>query len=279
MKLRFLLAAVAALATVGCVRTVVEAPSQDGFASGMSVVGIGRVEVRPDTLVVALGVESTAPSAPEALDAMTSAADAMIEAIRDAGVEPEDIQTVSLSVREVRTPEGGQVPPVPLPVEDVPLEEVAEDVAAEVAPPGATLAAAGFVGEQRLRVRIRDLDKGGEVIEAAVAAAGPDARIFNMSLDISEPDTAIVQARQRAVEDALERADALAESAGIELGAPIAIEEISSPDPGFGLELSLPDESTGSFGGAVATAGAAGKIEPGVSRLEVQILVRFAIEE
>ncbi len=269
MKPRLLLlAVVASLATVACVR--VETPSQDGFASGMSVVGIGRVEVRPDTLVVALGVESTAPTAPEALEAMTAAADAMIKAIRGAGVAEEDLQTVSLSVREVRTPGGG-----PVPIDSLPVEGVAPETISIQGSP-----APGFVGEQRLRVRILDLESGGEVIEAAVAAAGPDARVFNMSLDIAEPDAAIAQARQQAVEDALERADALAESAGIDLGSPIAIEEISSPDPGFGLDLDFEQGAAGAgFGGATATADAAAKIEPGVSRLEVQILVRFAIEE
>ena len=250
----------------GCSDTHVTIPREEG-TTGMAVVGVGRIEVRPDTLVVGLGVESTAPTAPEALDAMTTAANRMIDAIRDAGVEPEDLQTVSLSVREVRPQPGlGQ----PVPIEGVP----AEDVSVQGSP------GAGFVGEQRLRVRIRDLESGGEVIEAAVAAAGADARVFNMSLDVAEPDAAIAQARTKAVEDALARADQLAESAGIELGAPIAIEEVRAPDPGFELALDFPAEETASagVGGSAALAQSAADIEPGVRKLEVRVLVRFAID-
>jgi uncharacterized protein YggE len=220
----------------------------------MVVVGVGRVEVTPDTLVVSMGVESTAPTAPEALEAMTSSADRMIAAIRDAGVEDQDIQTVDLSVREIRPPRA--------------FEEVAIQAVTE-----------GFVGEQRLRVRIKDLESGGEVIEGAVQAAGPDARVFNMSLDVDDPDEAIAQARQAAVEDALARAGELAETAGIELGPPISIEEIRAPEPGFDLTIGLPEQAPpASFDAATATAGIAARIEPGTRSLEVRVQVRFSIE-
>ena len=266
MKLRSVLAVLTlAVLTAACSRTNVTVPS-DQSTTGMAVVGVGGVEVKPDTLVVALGVESTAATAPEALEAMTTSANRMIDAIRDAGVEPENLQTVSLSVREAR-PLPGTSPPTT-------TEGVApEDLSIQGSP-------AGFVGEQRLRVRILDLERGGEVIEAAVTAAGPDARVFNMSLDVEDPDAAIGEARGKAMEDALARADQLAQSAGIELGAPISIEEIDAPRPDFDLALEVPTaEAAGGFGGAAATAGIAADIEPGVRKLEVRILVRFAIEK
>ena len=266
MKLRWTLAVVSLAAlTAACSRTTVTVPP-DQSTTGMAVVGVGGVEVKPDTLVVGLGVESTAPTAPEALEAMTTSANRMIDAIREAGVEPEDVQTVSLSVREAR-PQPGISPPTT-------IEGIApEDVSIQGSP-------AGFVGEQRLRVRILDLERGGQVIEAAVAAAGPDARVFNMSLDVEDPDAAIGEARGKAMEDALARADQLAQSAGVELGAPISIEEIDAPRPDFDLALEVPTtEASGSFGGAAATAGIAADIEPGVRSLEVRILVRFAIEK
>lgn len=222
----------------------------------MVVVGVGRVEVRPDTLVVSLGVESTAPTAPEALEAMTSAADKMIVAIRDAGVAPEDIQTVDLSVREVRPPR---------PFEEVALQSVTE----------------GFVGEQRLRIRIKDLESGGDVLENAVEAAGPDARVFNMSLDVDDPDEAIAQARRAAVEDALARAAELAETAGVDLGSPVSIEEIRAPEPGFDLTIGLPEQAPAlpsPYAAATAAAGLAARIEPGTRSLEVRVQVRFSIE-
>jgi uncharacterized protein YggE len=101
-----------------------------------------------------------------------------------------------------------------------------------------------------------------------------------MSLDVEDPDAAIGEARGKAMEDALARADQLAQSAGVELGAPISIEEIDAPRPDFDLALDVPTaEASGGFGGAAATAGIAADIEPGVRSLEVRILVRFAIEE
>jgi uncharacterized protein YggE len=258
-----LLGATLLLTACGDTTTVVR-PGGDGALEGMVVVGVGRVEVSPDVLVVALGVESTRPTAPEALEAMGTAADAMIGALRDAGIEDEDMQTTSLSVREVRPPRG-QVPPVPV---DVGI--------AEAAPAAAP---AGFVGEQRLRVRIRDLESAGEIIEAAVGAAGEDARVFNLSFEVAQADEAIAQARQRAVEDALRRGDELADTAGVELGSPVSIEEISAPDPGAErLELALTSPSAAGSAGAAAVTDAAAQIEPGVRRLEVRVQVRFALE-
>lgn len=247
-----LLVVAPALLLSACGDTIIQS-SEPETQTGMVVVGVGRVEVRPDTLVVSLGVESTAPTAPEALERMSSAADSMITAIRDAGVAEEDIQTVDLSVREVRPPRA---------FEEVPIQAVTE----------------GFVGEQRLRVRIKDLENGGAVIEGAVEAAGPDARVFNMSLDVDDPDEAIGQARQAAVEDALTRAGELAETAGIDLGAPVSIEEVHAPEPGFDLSIGIPEQSpTVGFDAATATAGIAARIEPGTRSLEVRVQVRFSI--
>jgi uncharacterized protein YggE len=259
------LAATLLLVACGDTTTVVRGGTE-GPQTGMVVVGVGSVEVSPDILVVALGVESTRPTAPEALDAMATAADSMIAAIRDAGIEPEDLQTTSLSVREVRPP---REPVPPLPVEDVGI--------AEAAPAEAVV---GFVGEQRLRVRIRDLDSAGKVIEAAVAAAGEDARVFNLSFEVAQADEAIAQARQRAVEDALQRGEELADTAGVDLGSPTSIEEIQSPDPGAErLALDVTTPSVVGAGGAAALTDAAAQIEPGVRRLEVRVQVRFEIEK
>jgi uncharacterized protein YggE len=126
-------------------------------------------------------------------------------------------------------------------------------------------------------VRILDLDSAGKVIEAAVQAAGEAARVFDMSLGIADPEAAIDQARESAVEDALRKAEDLAGAAGIALGAPISIEEVRSPSLPA-LELQTAGVTTDTAG-AAATAAVAPQIEPGTSRVEVRIHVRFAIEE
>lgn len=226
----------------------------------MAVEGVGRVEVSPDALVVMLGVESQAPTAPEALEAMSQSASRMIDAIVEAGVPDEEIKTVSLRVQELRPPGvpfpgGPELEPVPT----VPR---------------------GFVGEQRFRVRILDLESAGDVIGNAVNAAGEDARVFDMRLEVENPEEAITQARRQAVEDALARGEELADAAGIELGPPISIEEVRAPElPALDLFTQADFEQAGGAGAAAATAGAAPQIQPGTSRVEVRIQVRFSIEK
>jgi uncharacterized protein YggE len=259
MKRTSLVLLAATLLLAACGDTNVTVPSNEGL-TGMAVEGVGKVEVTPDTLVAALGVESHAATAPEALQAASESAARMIDAIKDAGVPEAEIKTVSLEVREER-PE--QVPPVPV-GEPLPVEGVAS-ISAPVS----------FVGEQRIRVRILDLASAGDVIEAAVQAAGEDARVFNMSLGIADPEAAIAQAREAAVKDALEKAESLADAAGINLGDPTSIEEVRSPElPAFELGVA----ATGDAASAAASAAVAPQIEPGTSDVEVRIHVRFSIE-
>jgi uncharacterized protein YggE len=261
MKLRWAAAALGLAAlTAACSRTNVTIPPDEG-TTGMTVEGVGRVEVTPDALVVMLGVESQAPTAPEALEAMSQAASRMIQAIEEAGVPAEEIKTVALRVQEAR--------PAPVPFPGAPASEA---VPAE---------AQGFVGEQRFRVRILDLDIAGDVVGDAVQAVGEDARVFDMKLEVENPEEAITQARRQAVEDALARGEELADAAGIDLGPPISVEEVRAPElPALDL-FTQPSgiEPSGTSAGAAATAGAAPQIQPGTSRVEVRIQVRFSIEE
>jgi uncharacterized protein YggE len=95
-----------------------------------------------------------------------------------------------------------------------------------------------------------------------------------MSLDISDPEEATQEARRNAVEDALARAEELAETAGIELGPPVSIQEAQQE---FFEPLALP------FAADVATAAGAAalapRIETGTRPITVRVEVRFQIQE
>jgi len=223
-----------------CSRTVVTSPpAGDASASGMVVTGIGRVEARPDTLVVSLGVESTAGTAPAALADVSEKARALLEAVRGEGVAQREIATEALSVRP-DIEEGNIV---------------------------------GYIATERFRIRVLELERAGAVVAAAVRAAGDDARVSDMSLEVEDPERARQQARALAVQDALARARELAEAAGVALGPPIAIEESRAPT--F-ERFPLPFGDT-AVTGAAAFASLAPEIEPGTQEIEVRVQVRFGI--
>lgn len=228
-----------ALAATACTRTTVEAPSPAPPERSLVVTGVGRVEVRPDTLVVSLGVSSERPTAPEALAAVSAGARAMLQAMRGEGVAERDVRTTSLTVRPSRDDQGRIV---------------------------------GFVGTEMFRVRVRDLERAGAIVGAAVEAVGDDARVAGMSLEVADPDAAMQAARKRAVEDAQRRAQELAETAGIRLGAPTSIEEGRAGRP---RAIRLP--AAADVEAFTEAAALAPRIEPGTQEVTVRVLVRFEI--
>jgi uncharacterized protein YggE len=241
MTRRIVSTAALVLLAAACSRTTVSAPAPKEAAGGLLVTGIGRVEVRPDVLVVTLGVSTEASTAPGALDSVSRKARAMLQAMTGEGVPEQDIRTTSLQVRPQRGEEGQVV---------------------------------GFVGTEMFRVRIKDLATAGDVVAAAVQVGGDAARVQGMSLDVSDPEGAAQDARKRAVEDALARAEELAETAGVELGPPVSIQEARLQEfRAFAIPFAADLEA------AAGAANIAPRIETGTQPVTVRVEVRFDILE
>jgi uncharacterized protein YggE len=238
--IRWIVIASAALVLgTGCARTTVSPQGSQDDAGGLLVVGLGRVEVRPDVLVVNLGVSTEAATAPAALDAVSRRARAMLQAMTGEGVAEHDIRTTSLQVRPQRDDQGGVT---------------------------------GFSASEMFRVRIKELATAGDVVAAAVQAGGDAARVQGMQLDVSDPESAAQEARKRAVEDALARAEELAETAGVELGPPVDIREARIQE--F-RAFALPEAADLSVAAGVAAL--APRIETGTQPVTVRVEVRFEI--
>src|SRR5690606_38890606 len=67
-------------------------------ATGVSVVGEGRAEGRPDRAVFRIGVEVHRPTVDEARGRAAEAVSAMIASLRAAGIGDDDIQTTTLTI-------------------------------------------------------------------------------------------------------------------------------------------------------------------------------------
>ena len=172
------------------------AAAQDASERPARVVvdGEGRVASAPDMATLRLGAQAEAEEASQALDAASTAARALIEALRAAGVAEADLQTSELSL----SPRYGYG------------ARSDEDVS-------------GYVASNVVTARLRDLDALGTVIDAA-AGAGAN-RIDGLSFGLTDPEAAKAQARGRAVADARAAAETLAEAAGLALGPVLRMEE------------------------------------------------------
>jgi uncharacterized protein len=122
----------------------------------------------------------------------------------------------------------------------------------------------GYDASNAVRATIRDLDRAGPTVDAAVAAGAN--QVYGPTLTVSDAESRYAEAVDAAFDDARARAEAIAEKAGVTLGAPIAIVE----GGGGGGPVPLYDRAE--------AAAADVAIEPGTQDVGATLTVTFAID-
>lgn len=169
----------------------------------ITVSGTGSVEAAPDMATLTLGVTSQDAEAAAAVRANSEAVARVLSQLERLGIETRDIQTRDLSVSPVwsgRRPQQEEAPRI-----------------------------TGFVATNRVFVRVRDLGRLGEILDAVVSEGAND--FGGLSFAVQEPEPLIAEARAKAVADATEKARQLAEAAGVTLGRVISIDEHGGAHP------------------------------------------------
>ena len=172
----------------GCTPTVIDGSSgcqpQDHT---IAINGVGKVYANPDVAYINIGVHTENEDPKAALTANTAQAQDVIEAIKAAGVEEEDIQTSNFNIYPSN----------------------------QYGTMGETLGTVYMV-DNTVYVTIRDLTKLGTMLEAVVSSGANT--INGIQFDITDKDTLASEARTKAVEDAQKQAEDIANAAGVELG-------------------------------------------------------------
>jgi hypothetical protein len=157
----------------------------------------GEARNRPDVMSISAGVVTNGPSAAAAMAANRLEADRMLKAVTAAGVVPSDVQTSDLSVEPVfQENESGRVN----------RSEIL-----------------GYVAKNTVDLRLRDLTRAPEIIDALFASGANNVRGPTFSLSDSKP--AERQARQNAVAAAREEADTYAVALGMKVARVIRVSE------------------------------------------------------
>ncbi len=205
--------------------------------SGISVTGTGEVNGIPDTVEVTLGISLLADNVQEATTLAAQKADALIAALTDGGVDPKDITTADYSI--------------------YPEYDYSSN----------TQRLAGYRVSNSVRVKIRNIDDTGSLIDAATAAGGDDVVVSGLQFSIDDDAEMVKSARAAAWDDAMAKATQLAELSGQELGTAISINEtVSSTPPPVFYERAAAD-----------TAGGETPIEPGTSAVTITLSVNFGL--
>lgn len=204
------------------------------------VSGEGQSTVAPDLALLTLSVMREANTARAALDANNDAMAAVIAAMKSAGIKDRDLQTAGIQINPrynyTNKPDGSQE---------------AELVAYQVT--------------NTLSVRIRDIDKTGEILDKAVSLGVNQGGGISFSNEDSK--AAVTEARRKAVADAMAKAKTLAEAAGVSIGRVLEITDQNvAPAP-------MPINAK-----AFDAAGAAVPVQAGENAYAVQVTVTFELK-
>lgn len=207
-------------------------------AGGITVVGRGEVQGAPDLAKLQVGVEIFADTVAEATSQNEATLQAVMDALAEAGIAEDDIQTSNYSVwAEQRYGENG--------------------------PEGV----AGYRVSNLVTVTIRDINRVGDVINAATGA-GANA-VHGVSFEVADPAALETEARAAAMANARERAQSLAELSGVQLGDVVLVSEVIGNQGG-----PLP---YGAGGAQMDMAASAPSISPGELSYQVAVQVTYAI--
>ena len=213
-----------------------KAQADSAKPSQITVRGTGSISIKPDTLIMTVGVSIQDSTVKAAQAKVTSAIDAIEAKIKASGVAQKDYKTVQYNVEPVMdygSPEkGGAGAPKLI----------------------------GFRVVNMLEVTLRDTARAPELLDE-LTSAGVNT-IYNISYTFADADSLSKQAYDLAVRDAAERATRLAGLSNMTLGGIISVTEASANQPG----ILYGDMGKGAGGGGVF---------PGQQNIQIDVIVSY----
>lgn len=166
---------------------------------GISVTGVGAIKVKPDIATLSIGVTTDNADAGKAQEANTLEMNKVLKALKDNGVTEKDIQTSYFSI--------------------YPKYDYSYSLMKEYSEPSIS----GYTVTNSINVTIRDIDKVGGILDAAIKAGANYGG--NVSFSISDDSKYYSIALDLAVKNAKSKADVIAKSIGVSIGAPAYVSE------------------------------------------------------
>jgi uncharacterized protein YggE len=214
-------------------------PVSTGTPHTLTVSGAGQVSLQPDIATIYVGVHTEAPSASEAVSQNNIKTQKLIDALKAAGMEAKDIQTMNFSIGQIT----------------------------QYSPDGKPTSTSYGV-DNTVYLTVRNLPKLGDLLDAAVSAGANN--INSIQFDVSDKTKALSDARNAAVKAAKTQAEELAAAAGVTLGAVQSIQYYdASPTPVF--------QGKG-MGGGAAAADMSVPINPGQMQITVTVTMAYDIK-
>ncbi len=209
----------------------------------LSMSAEGKISATPDLATINVGVISNGSTAKIVQDDMTKKVDQITDFVKKQGIDPKDITTSNFSVYPSYDYKNG------------------------------TNQVNGYQGNESVTVRVHGVDKSTEVLGKILdgAVANGSNQIQGVQFSFNDPDNLKQEARKQAINKAKQKAQELADQAGLKLGKVVNISDNSTSYP-----TPLP-YALGMGGGGDAKS-IAPNIETGSQDITASITMTFEIK-
>jgi uncharacterized protein YggE len=242
--LKIVIAAALALTSAGLLPTAAGAQVAGQVAAVPMLAGtrldvnaVGEVSRIPDIAIISAGVATRSASASGAISENAARMERVRAALKRAGIADRDVQTSSISLNPEYRYQDNQPPQL-----------------------------VGYSASNQVNIRFRDIRNTGRILDALVAEGAN--QINGPTLTIDKPETAMDEARAKAVAAGRARAELYARSLGMRIVRLLSVSESGgqfTPRPMAMMRAEA--------GGAAADS----KIDPGEQQLQVALEMSFEL--
>lgn len=203
-----------------------------------TVEGTGKVTAAPDVAVVNAGVTAQGASVKAVQDQLNKAQNALIDAVKKAGVDAKDIQTSNYNINPTYDFRSG------------------------------SQRITGYQASSNVTIKVRKIDSANAVIDAATAAGANE--VGGITFDVDDKTKAQNEAREKAVAEAKRKAEDAARIAGFKLGRVINYSENFGGEPRPVFMMAKTDSA--------APEQAPTQVEPGTNEITVTVSLSYEID-
>ncbi len=178
-----------------------QAMEQESEKGTIQVTGQAQIQVPAEQVSISFSVETESESAQEASATNASKMEAVVAALRAAGVEGLEIETFGYSLNpEYRYPN--------------PQDRRQQTIS-------------GYRARNNIRVTVPEVDGAGEILDVGIGAGAN--RVLSLQFQAGDTREARLEALRQAVRTAREEAEVIAEAMGVSLGSPLEVRGGATP--------------------------------------------------
>jgi len=216
-------------------QTVTAVPVMAG--TRLDINASGEVTRVPDVAIISAGVQTLQPTATAAIEENAARMERVRAALKRAGIEDRDIQTSSINLNPEYRYDQNQ-------------------------PPHLT----GYRATNTVNVKFRDLKRTGAILDALVAEGANTINGPNLTID--KPESALDEARTKAIANGRARADLYARALGMRVVRLLSVSESG----GYAVPPPMPMVMM------AERSDASSKIDPGTQQLQVSVSMSFQLQ-